>query len=152
MASPGTFVDGVALAASELNDLPAGIVARAVYSVDQGSITGTETDLTGLSTTFTALANRYYVVVGLVPVISTVSADEAIMRGYLAGSIITGIDATLSNVRTRFMRVMSRPVTVSAGSVTAKLTLQRVAGTGTLTAQSGAALTSHIAVYDMGPV
>lgn len=152
MTTPGSFVAGDVLTAADMNLLPAGIVARAVYGSDQGAIVGTETDLTSLSVTFTAKADRYYVLEALVPVISTVSNDEALLRGYFAGSIIVGDTAALSNTATRYLKLVSRPTSTTAGSKTCKLSLQRASGTGTLTAQSGAALNSHIAIYDVGAV
>lgn len=146
------FVPGNKPTAAELNVLPGGRVAGATYSSDQGSITTVETDLTGLSFSFTAIADRYYVLEGLVPVISTVSSDVALLRGYFAGAIVIGDTAPLSNSSTRYLKVRSRPLTTTAGSKTCKLTLVRESGSGTLTAQSGAALASHIVVYDVGGV
>lgn len=127
-----------------------GIVAYAQRTSSQASVT-TITDLTDLTVTFTASANRYYLIHGFVTVLSSVSADNC-------GLII----ANASNTALATVHVISNTnavavhanafyrVSPSAGSVTYKLRGQRGAGTGSLTYTADATTPSFIMVTDIG--
>lgn len=59
MTAPGGFVAGDILGAADLNALPGGVRGYASVTADQTSITS-ETDLTSLTATWTAVASRLY--------------------------------------------------------------------------------------------
>lgn len=60
--NPNTdFSSGAVLTADQMNRLPRGVMARAVSSTDY-VLTTTLTVATGMTVTFTAVANRYYLV------------------------------------------------------------------------------------------
>lgn len=135
-------------------NLPWGVMAYAEVVADQAGIS-TLADLTGLSVTFTAAANRRLRISG--EGLVTCSAEE-LMVGYIrdgagtqlgrwcqqwqrAGSAGTGQKAAGS--------VVESP---SAGSVTYKLSLERNTGAaGTVTLQAGATHPAFILVEDLGP-
>ncbi|NBN88689.1 MAG: hypothetical protein EBV32_06340 [Proteobacteria bacterium] len=60
--NPNTdFTSGAVLTADQMNRLPRGVMARGVSSADY-TLTTTLAQATGMSVTFTAVANRYYLV------------------------------------------------------------------------------------------
>ena len=163
---PSTWADGQAggtpLSAARLNQYNAAIQTLsdeldrrgergyAQVTADQGGITAV-TDLTGLTLTFTVVANRKLRLIAQALFRSTVSGDIAklsitdsagnvLQFGQLA---VTGANATL-NVALR--------ITPAAGTVTYKLRAERAAGTGTLTMEADAISPAFLLVEDIGPV
>lgn len=132
-----------------------GALGYSEASVDQGSITGTTTDLTDLSVTVNVPSGRQVKITGSVMVKSTVIQDEIRLRIQEGGTVLQ-IARDLSGERTGFPVTIQRSVVVepTAGSHTYKLTLQRGTGSGTLTLSSASASDERafILVEDAGPV
>lgn len=128
-----------------------GSLGRAIVTASQGSIT-TEVDLTGLVVTVTVAANRLIQITGYVQFKSTVVDDVA---GLVIKESTTQLGAALKEMRPANIgsQLVAHALVVapSAGSHTYKLTGQRVAGTGTLTAEAGATFPAFILVEDLGP-
>lgn len=132
---------------------PWGRVASGYTTSNQGSITGTVVDLTNQTTTFTAVANRYYQVVVTELWISTVSNDQILV--YLtngSNSVREQFYDTLTSSNTGQRRTwVTQPFTLSAGSETLKVRAWRNFGSGTITVQSSSVYPSGLTVIDIGP-
>lgn len=144
-ATRKSYVDTVA------GNQAAGIVASASKTTTQTFTT--LADVTGLSVTFTAAANRHYriSVHGLLR--SSVSGDIAQLL------IADGSNNTLSigqvdcsSTSFAFTASCFHVLTPSAGSVTYKARCVRSSGTGTVTLDSAATYPSYIVVEDLGAV
>jgi hypothetical protein len=149
--NPNTaFTSGQILTASQMTALPWGIVAYNQTATAQGSVT-TVTDLTSLTVTFTAVANRYYLIHGFVTVYSSVSGDNCglIIANSANTALATGHVISNTNAVAVHANIFYR-VSPGAGSVTYKLRGQRGAGTGNLTYQPDATTPSFIMVTDLG--
>ena len=155
--NPETFTAGQTLTAASMNAisgnltfLPRGLTAYAQTSTPQGSITGV-TDLTSLSVTFTAEANRYYLIHGFVTAYSSVGSDGfgVIIANAASIALATAHALSRDNLAgygaSAFVRVAP-----GAGSVTYKLRSSR-SGSGTLTYQPDGVTPSFIMVTDIGP-
>ena len=71
MAINTTFTSGAILTAAQMNALPWGIAARAT-STSSHTCTTTESDIAGLTVTFTAISTRYYKTTIYIPYIDFV--------------------------------------------------------------------------------
>jgi len=154
--TPGTAVAGNVLTAAfwntnvrdNSNALSRGIIAVATKNTSQGSITSL-VDLTDMSVTITAEANRRYLVMGYSTAVSSVASDT-INLDINSGATLKQRAGLVS--QTNAVSVSLHPVfydVPGAGSVTYKLRMMRGAGTGTVTANPDA-LQMFIAVFDMG--
>lgn len=150
MSHDQTWTAGQVLTAAALNDLTSGRVGSASVTATQGSIT-TVTDVTSLTLTWTAIASRYYRIIGQVGAFSSVADDRielAITDGsntQIAGNITTN---RLTSVCS-FITVIAT-VAPGAGSVTYKLRMLRVSGTGNITMHADSARPASIWVEDFG--
>jgi hypothetical protein len=70
IAPNNTFVSGQVLTAAECNAFPFGIVARATSNTDY-TLTTAVVIATGMSVTFTAIADRYYKITYMEPQVQT---------------------------------------------------------------------------------
>jgi hypothetical protein len=131
-------------------NLPWGYIGFATKTATQGSIT-TETDVTGLSINFTAIANRRYKI-----------TTEGMIRSSVAGDSFNWI-ITRDSTNLTFKSFTTTPINVavfsgisyidtpSAGSVTYKVRAARNVGTGTGTVQADTGYANFILVEDIGP-
>ena len=144
-----TFTSGQVLTATNMNALPWGIVAYAQTTASQSGIT-TAADLTGLSVTFTAVANRYYLIQGFVTCYSSVGSDGfGCIIANSAGTALANAFAISRDNLVSYSAHCFYRVSPGAGSVTYKLRGQR-SGTGTLTYQPDGVTPSFIMVTDIG--
>ena len=147
-----TFTSGQVLTAQECNNFPFGVVALAINTTaSQAGITGI-TDLTGMSVTFTAIANRNYKVSYHIYGIPTVT-NACFSVNLQQGATIKQIANTNGGVATVGTTTGAVFVgTFSAGSVTLKLAGQLTSGsTGSITFQAASVLPWILVVEDIGP-
>lgn len=143
---------------ARLDDIPVsmgrGVVGYAQAVTDQGSITGL-VDRSGLTVTFTAIANRRYRTTVFTVLASSVAADIAsvtIDRGGIqvqAGTLEAGL---LGSSGDRSITVIHITNASISGSTTIKARVQRSSGTGSITSIAAAGAPSFILVEDIGPV
>jgi hypothetical protein len=143
-----TFTAGNILTAAQMNRLPWGIMGYAQATANQTGIT-TETNVTGLSVTFTADSTRYYKTT-----IYTFSALQNTAAGYAEFKITDGSNVQKqSGVIYQGAGVQS-PLCVSvvetglSGSVTRKA--RALTNAGTLTLAASATSPMFIVVEDIG--
>lgn len=146
----GSWATSDFIGAADLNKDAGGWVGFESRTTDLSFTT--ITDVTGLSVTFTAVANRRYKisVVGLI--ISSVANDVAQLiiadgsNTTLAVSQVVCASTSYSVQAGTFL--LTQP---SAGSVTYKARVFRASGTGTCTLQAAATYPAYILVEDLGP-
>ena len=148
--NPGEYTSPYTVVADDMNALPAGKVAYASVTADQGSIT-TEADLTGLSISWTSLAGRYYRISAECFFKSSVANDFA----NLSITNLTPTAIQQSQVYCPSTTVVVKTacsVVVQPGAVTAsyKLRASRASGTGNITMSAGATNPAFILVEDIG--
>lgn len=128
-----------------------GRIAGALATSNQGSIT-TVVDLTSLTVTFTAVANRIYEITGEVTMASTIATDVvAVVIADGSNTQVQKRSAAIGIANVGASASASVEVTPSAGSVTYKLRGLRDSGTGTVTAVALANQPNLIRVKDIGP-
>ena len=133
-------------------DLPRGVVGFAENTALAQTGVTTIADITGLTVTFTGVSGRRYRVDGYLLLQSTVSADTVnlIIRNSAGTSLQQAIYPLPSNA-SAYMCAASL-ITTATGSTTFKLSFQRQAGTGTMTANGGGTFPAQIVVTDIGKV
>lgn len=131
---------------------PFGLMGRAAITASQAGIT-TVTDVTGLSVTFTALANRWYRLSAEVYVSSSVNADVAAISITDASNaqIQSGQALCPAGVGTVKL-TCSDVINTTAGSKTYKVRASRASGTGTISIFAAATARATLTVEDLGPV
>ena len=143
-------VAGDVLTAANYNQLPRAQMGYASITASQGSITA-ETDLTGLSVTWTSPATRLIRTTITVEVGSTVAGDVAELK--LTDGSNTQITRSVQHISSTgaatVKMVLVHIETVTSGSKTRKARLNRQ-GTGTLTASAFANAPAFIVVEDIG--
>jgi len=153
MASPNTtFSTAQILTSAQANNFPFGLVGFVEnQSLAQTGIT-TVVDITGLTLTFTGVAGRRYRVDGFLLLQSTVSADTVnlIIRNG-AGTSLQQAIYPLPLSSNAYMCISSL-VLAATGSTTIKLSVQRQAGTGTITANGGGSFPAQLVITDIGSV
>ena len=147
------FSSGQVLTATECNQFPRGIVAFAQSTTSDLTITAEEIQLT--SSTFTAVANRYYRITYYEPQVGSpatagASATSRIRLTNLAGTqyqqeIAQNAPATAVSYTMKTIWVG----TLTAGSTVIVATLQ--GSTGTFTATRSATAPAQIFIEDIGP-
>lgn len=147
----GTTPSGsAATVAARLDAAGAGDVAYAETTTTTGSITTVETDLTGLSVTFTAVAGRRYRVTAVVEVIDTASSSVYVLALKESATQLhrfTAVNGHTGGSTCSLLYVNNASI---SGSKTWKLTLVRAGGSGTLSTTNGATYPSFILVEDIG--
>jgi hypothetical protein len=153
--TPGTATAGEVLTAAfwntnvrdNSNALSRGVIAVATRTTSQGSITSI-VDLTDMTLTITAEANRRYLVTGYSTAISSVAGDYINMDIYASGNFKQRAgDISTTNAVSVSLFAMYYDVP-GAGSITYKLRMFRT-GTGTVTANPETAQ-MFITVIDAG--
>ena len=129
---------------------PWGVMGYVEVTANQNSIT-TVVDLTSLTLTFTAAANRRYRIQGQVTVSTTVG--DGAFQLYITDSTPTTYNRATSYLdNTGALTVFVQAVeTFSAGSQTVKLRLERATGTGTYTMSASSTAPAFLLIEDIGP-
>jgi len=151
-----TFVSGAVFTATQANQFPFGIVAKA-NSTTSYTLTTTMTATTGMSVTFTAIANRNYKITYYEPIVETTSAASGqtnikIFQTNTAGTQFTS--TVLSNsAAVKILGTINAVVVnaFSAGSVTIIGAASTTSTTGTPLLQRNLFFQSFLFVEDMGP-
>lgn len=151
--TPETFTAGQTLTAASMNlisgnltALPRGRIGYAEVTAAQSAIGSSITDLTGLSVTFTAEANRRYLISGFAHFYSS--------GGSVADFHIRQSTTTLQSAQNPISGgyysswTVSCIVSPSAGSVTYKLSAN--ANSSTMVMQAAAGRVAYILVEDIG--
>lgn len=162
--TPTDVATGEVLTASRYNQdvvantiaLPRGLVAVDTASaVDQTGITAVA-DVTGVSVTFTAVADRYYRAVGFA-VTAAAAGSPALQTLQITNSAASVIHAreithyTAGGGNLHTSECESEPLTFTAGSTTLKLRFGRSGGDAATYTVSNSTTPAWIAVYDVGP-
>jgi len=147
-----TFVSGAILTAAQQNAFGFGIVALGTKTATDASVTVEEVQVT--SSSFTAIASRYYRITYYEPEMSSSSASYmqmTIRKGSTtAGAIISAGTATNGNGTTTYQGGTCIAVTtLTAGAQTVCGTLACNVGTGK--ASASASSIGFILVEDIGP-
>ena len=149
--NPNTdFSTGAILTAAQQNRFPRGIVAIASSTTSDASITAEEIELT--SSTFTAVANRYYRATYYEPQLNTASGGGSFifLRLRLTNLAGTQLNQGLFQVGPANMTgFIVWTGTLSAGSTTIVATA--ASGFGTWVASRAAGTVAYLIVEDMGP-
>ena len=150
--SPNTdFTTGQVLTAAQQNNFPRGIVAYAQTTTSDTTITAEEIQVT--SSSFTAVANRYYRITYYDPQVFPASGSFAV--GYIRKTNLAGTELERGLVQspTGFALndtlIVSVVTTFTAGSTVVVGTI--AAGSGTAGATRGATFPAWICVEDIGP-
>ena len=146
-----TFTAGAVLTATQQNNFPRGIVAYAQVTTSDSTITADEIQVQ--STSFTAVANRYYRITYYEPQFSTPAGSFAILsikKTNLAGTVYnTGIAQSPAAGGLNYAINIQAVTTFSAGSTVVVGTA--ASGGGTCNATRSATSIAFILVEDIGP-
>lgn len=149
--SPNTdFTSGQILTAQQQNNFPRGVMGYAISTANT-SVTTTQADITGMTATFTAVANRLY---------------RATFSGFYQKSTAGRVFITMtdgSNVAQNLTMQQTASgdfdaitaiflFTASAGSTTRKFRAEAEAGTATIFGVPADGRTYSMTIEDMGPV
>lgn len=126
-----------------------GTLGYAEAVADQSGIIG-ETDLLGLSVAVTVGTGRRILITGECLAFSSVTDDTARFNIKEGANFLQIRQTLMRPVTVAGTLHAERVLTPSAGSHTYKLTMQRAAGTGSLTMNAGAEFPAFILVEDIG--
>jgi len=147
--NPNTnFTAGQVLTADQQNRFPRGVMALAT-SDTSFTIPTTEATATGMTVSFTAVANRNYKITYYEPYM-TAAAQEMNQRIRLNNA--TGAEQAFSGeimAGTGRFGIAATVKTFTAGSITLVGTLRNLSSTGTAT--RGASALAYLLVEDIGP-
>lgn len=129
-------------------DAGLGVLGYAQVVANQGSITGTAVDLTGLSSAVTVGVSRRVRISAQIAVQSTVH-DDNVRLDILEGAAFQNLGQLQITTSQNILRCAA-VITPSAGAHTYKLQLSRTTGTGTITMAAGASNPAFILVEDIG--
>ena len=144
-----TFVAGNILTAAQMNNFGFGIVGYASNASLSQNVS-TLTDITSLSVTFTAVTGRIYKVEGSVYMATTEGTNVTNTMIRNGGTTLNLSSDNLQIANVAYSTNVSYVGTFTAGSVTIKLSAQRAAGSGTITASAGAGNPAQIVITDLG--
>ena len=155
--NPNTdFSSGAVLTAAQQNRFPRGVMARATSQTTYVLTTSATAQATGMSLTFTAVANRYYKITYYEPQGQTpnvIGNTQTYLRQTRATGTVIGNNVFTNEtaVGTQDEMIIIKTATFSAGSVT-------LVGTANVTSTSGspqlirdATREAFILVEDIGP-
>ena len=147
-----TFVANAVLPASQMNRLPFGIVALATNTTANQPTITTKVDLTGMSVTWTAIANRNYKITYHIYAIPT-TTNACFSVNLQQSTTVKQISITNGGVATAGTTCNGIYISsFSAGSTTLKLTGATTAGSlGSFTFAADATLPWILCVEDIGP-
>lgn len=130
---------------------PWGIVGVAVATANQTSIGSSAVDVTSLSVTWTATANRYYRTTVILPVFSQITTTGIVNLRITDSTPTTKQSINLNATAGTDVNIGGFVIesNIAAGSATRKARILTTAGSGTITASSTSVPT--IIVEDIGP-
>lgn len=146
-------VAGEVVSATDVKTIPGGWTGYAEVTAPQ-TLTGTatETDLTGLTLTYTVPANRRLKVTVQGLLSRTVADGVTVGRIRVDGTEVNRWAQHSPSAATEFDNAVGHAIiTPSAGSHTFKATLQRFSGTGNVTLNAASTNPAFILVEDLGP-
>ena len=151
--NPNTdFTAGQVLTAAQQNRFPRGIVALTTSQTNSATITAEAVTLT--SSSFTAVANRYYRITYYEPVVQPSGAPSymtfRIRMTNLSGAFLqpSDIEATGTDGQNVPLQVIT---TLAAGATTVCGTVAAASGSILLYGNAGISVTRQIIVEDIGP-
>ena len=152
MTLPGSFAPGDVLSDTVMDLLPAGVQGGgyAQSTTATTGVTTSETDITGLSVTFTARANRRYRVTGVVDVIDSGSSSIYVVSLKDGGTQLHRAAHVNGHTGANTVQVLYSNNSSISGSKTWKLTLVRAGGAGTLSTTNASTYPSFLLVEDVG--
>jgi hypothetical protein len=130
-------------------NLPWGCVGFATSTTSQGAFTAT-TDITGLTTTFTAVANRRYRTTANINLETSVSGDVA-GANILYGASVASYGQIRLSAGGASEAIHLLGYFTTSGSVTVKVVAGRSGGTGVLITQHSGTSPVYLIVEDIGP-
>jgi len=152
--NPNTdFSSGAVLTAAQQNRFPRGVMAYNASTTTDSTITTEEIQIT--SSSFTAVANRYYRITYYEPQIATPATVGTFFVGRirltnLAGTqYATGIVQNIAAAANNYTLITSAVVTLSAGSTVIVASLSYSSGTGSAT--RSATSPAYLLIEDIGP-
>lgn len=152
--NPNTdFTSGAVLLASQQNRFPRGVMAYTQVTTSDATVTAEEVQIG--TTTFTAVASRYYRITYFEPYMSCTASTVFNMRirqgTSTAGTLLqlATVINTVGNIFFGTSGTTSVVKTFSAGTVNLVATLQSSSGTGN--ASRAADQTAYLLVEDIGP-
>jgi hypothetical protein len=154
--TPNTdFVSGAILTAQQQNNFPRGVMATASNSTNY-TVTTSVAIATGMTVTFTAVANRNYRVTYYEPQVQSPSVNASLVSVQIRLTNAAGTQLQAGIVQTNAASVISESLTVTyigtltAGSVTIVGTASASTTTGAPTLSRQATLPAQITVEDIG--
>lgn len=151
-AYAGAAVSGEVLTAANVNKIPGGWIGYNESTTNQGSIAGTEVDITGLTATVTVGTSRRIRITVELSLSSSVANDVPSLRIKEGTTQLQSREEHLGSVVGALAAISASVVlTPTAGSHTYKATLVRAVGTGTLVVNASATAPAFLLVEDIGP-
>ena len=149
------FTAGQVLTATECNNWPRGVMARAT-STTSYTLTTSDVIATGMTVTFTAVANRYYRITYFEPQAQTATAlsstSATIRQTNAAGTILNStVFQNESGLQDQTGMTCISTNTFSAGSITIVGCAKATATTGTPQMVRSASVIALLLVEDIGP-
>jgi hypothetical protein len=148
------FTAGEVLTATECNQFPRGVMARAT-STTSYTLTTSEAIATGMTVTFTAVANRYYRITYYEPQAQTASAlsntSATIRQTNAAGTVLNStVFQNESGVQDQSGMICVSTNTFTAGSITVVGCAKATFTTGTPQMVRSASVIALLLVEDIG--
>jgi len=154
--SPNTdFSSGAVLTADQQNRFPRGVMALATSTTNY-TLTTVEVIATGMTVTFTAVANRYYRITYYEPQAQTASfasnTQLTLRQTSAAGTVLQNtVFANETNATDQSSMTAIRTMTFSAGSITVVGTAKCSLTTGTPQLIRDATRQAQLLIEDIGP-
>jgi hypothetical protein len=154
--NPNTdFSSGAVLTAAQQNQFPRGVMALAT-STTSYTLTTSEVIATGMTVTFTAVANRYYRITYYEPQAQTASfasnTQLTLRQTNAAGTVLQNtVFANESNATDQSGMTVIRTMTFSAGSITVVGTAKVSITTGTPQLIRDSTRLAQLLIEDIGP-
>jgi len=149
------FTAGQVLTATECNNFPRGVMARAT-STTSYTMTTSEAIATGMTVTFTAVANRYYRITYYEPQAQTATAlsntTATIRQTNAAGTVLNStVFQNESGLQDQSGMICVSTNTFTAGSITVVGCAKATSTTGTPLMVRSATVIALLLVEDIGP-
>jgi hypothetical protein len=149
------FVSGAVLTAAQQNRFPRGVMALAT-STTSYTLTNSEVIATGMTVTFTAVANRYYRITWFEPQAQTASfasnTQLTLRQNNASGTVLQNtLHTNESNATDQVGMVCIRTMTFSAGSITVVGTAKCNQTTGAPQLIRDSTRQAQLLVEDIGP-
>ena len=133
MAANTTFTSGAILTAAQMNNLPFGMVGKVSVASDQTGISTSFVDMTGITVTFTAIANRQYKFTYQGTYFSSTAGNLPAIQFLDGASVISQPLQLFTAETSAYSTIISGFVlsTLTAGSHTIKCQIKTFQGGGT---------------------